>query len=172
MKETLASLDTFRTGPITIFADKVFESFINKTINETDYFYKNTQYREALRVGTVYSPFLIIIPHLPLLRFLRIPKCTRPLPHNTRGPTPPPWPYPPVHRGPSRHPASHLPSLRRENLEATEKGRFRRQKRAMARGWRDRPQGTRTGCVPRGSVRWVPQQSWSVQKEQGQEPQC
>jgi len=51
VQEILASLDTLRTGPITSFPDKVFESAINKTINETDHFYKQTQYREALRVG-------------------------------------------------------------------------------------------------------------------------
>jgi len=82
VEEVLASLDTLRTGPITSFVDKVFESTINKTIHETDYFYKNTQYREALRVGffefqTARDHYRTVLESQPLhrdliLRFIEV----------------------------------------------------------------------------------------------------
>lgn len=50
-QEVVANVNSYRTGPITLFADRVFESAINKTIAEADYFYERTQFREALRVA-------------------------------------------------------------------------------------------------------------------------
>jgi len=40
-----------RTGPPTTFDDKVFESLINKYIQETDKHYERTNFREALKTG-------------------------------------------------------------------------------------------------------------------------
>lgn len=51
VEEVLASRGNLRTGPLTVFADRVFESALNKAIQETDAFYERTQYREALRTG-------------------------------------------------------------------------------------------------------------------------
>ncbi|KAL9971490.1 hypothetical protein ACROYT_G017659 [Oculina patagonica] len=50
-KEMLACKDSLRTGPKTCFDDRVFESSINKAIEETDTNYKNMMYREALKTG-------------------------------------------------------------------------------------------------------------------------
>jgi len=50
-KEMLACKDSLRTGPATCFDDRVFESSINKAIDETDTNYKNMMYREALKTG-------------------------------------------------------------------------------------------------------------------------
>lgn len=50
-EQTINGADSLRTGPLTHFADRVFDSFMNKAITESDHFYERTQFREALRVG-------------------------------------------------------------------------------------------------------------------------
>lgn len=50
-KEMLAGKDSLRTGPATCFDDRVFESSINKAIEDSDTNYKNMMYREALKTG-------------------------------------------------------------------------------------------------------------------------
>ncbi len=57
----IASLDKLRTGPITSFADRVFESAINRAIEETEQYYEQMLYREALRVGKPSVPFCTVI---------------------------------------------------------------------------------------------------------------
>jgi len=51
IKETLSMKDTFRSGPIEIFADRVFQSELNNAIIETDKNYCKMLYREALKTG-------------------------------------------------------------------------------------------------------------------------
>ncbi|XP_027036668.1 leucine--tRNA ligase, cytoplasmic-like isoform X1 [Pocillopora damicornis] len=50
-KEMLASKDSLRKGPATCYDDRVFESSINKAIEDSDTNYKNMMYREALKTG-------------------------------------------------------------------------------------------------------------------------
>ncbi|CAH1173802.1 unnamed protein product [Phaedon cochleariae] len=51
VKEVVANKSSFRTGPFNSFSDKVFQSEINLKIKETDEFYKNMLFKEALRAG-------------------------------------------------------------------------------------------------------------------------
>eukprot|EP01098_Paradermamoeba_levis_P006118 TRINITY_DN253_c0_g1_i4.p1 TRINITY_DN253_c0_g1~~TRINITY_DN253_c0_g1_i4.p1 ORF type:complete len:765 (+),score=306.09 TRINITY_DN253_c0_g1_i4:140-2296(+) len=51
MKKTLESLSEFRTGSDFTFADKVFESRINKSIQMTDEFFSKASIKDALRTG-------------------------------------------------------------------------------------------------------------------------
>lgn len=51
VQEVINNIGNFRTGPKDQFFDGVFESYINKAIEETDHFYSRTQFREAIRTG-------------------------------------------------------------------------------------------------------------------------
>ncbi|XP_015775131.1 PREDICTED: leucine--tRNA ligase, cytoplasmic-like isoform X2 [Acropora digitifera] len=50
-KEMLSCKDSLRTGSTSCFDDRVFESCINKAIEETDENYKGMMFREALKTG-------------------------------------------------------------------------------------------------------------------------
>eukprot|EP00123_Amoebidium_parasiticum_P011673 comp20847_c0_seq1/m.27562 comp20847_c0_seq1/g.27562 ORF comp20847_c0_seq1/g.27562 comp20847_c0_seq1/m.27562 type:complete len:1047 (-) comp20847_c0_seq1:394-3534(-) len=50
-KEFLASKETMRTGPATMFHDKVFENAINLAIAKADHAYSRMMYRDALKTG-------------------------------------------------------------------------------------------------------------------------
>eukprot|EP00026_Physarum_polycephalum_P008752 Phypoly_transcript_08852.p1 GENE.Phypoly_transcript_08852~~Phypoly_transcript_08852.p1 ORF type:complete len:478 (+),score=74.54 Phypoly_transcript_08852:135-1436(+) len=51
VKEIMGSLHNLRTGPTTLFEDRVFDSQINRAIEESDKFYEQTLFCEAIRVG-------------------------------------------------------------------------------------------------------------------------
>eukprot|EP01137_Pigoraptor_chileana_P025712 Opistho-2@95566 len=51
IKETLAAKDTLRSGPVETFAERVFESEINRAISRTDENYSKMLFRDALKTG-------------------------------------------------------------------------------------------------------------------------
>lgn len=51
VKETLQKKDALRSGPKNLFQDQVFESEMNKKIEETNSYYEKMLYKEALRTG-------------------------------------------------------------------------------------------------------------------------
>eukprot|EP01119_Soliformovum_irregulare_P010084 TRINITY_DN2463_c0_g1_i1.p1 TRINITY_DN2463_c0_g1~~TRINITY_DN2463_c0_g1_i1.p1 ORF type:complete len:1089 (+),score=389.86 TRINITY_DN2463_c0_g1_i1:222-3269(+) len=50
-EDIMAEIEKCRDGPVSTFDDKVFESAINKCIQETDVNYERTNYKDALRTG-------------------------------------------------------------------------------------------------------------------------
>ncbi|KAH7279053.1 hypothetical protein KP509_37G003200 [Ceratopteris richardii] len=51
MKEVLAAEECLRKGPVTLFADRVFENEINIAIHVTEQNYESMMFREALKTG-------------------------------------------------------------------------------------------------------------------------
>eukprot|EP01117_Protostelium_nocturnum_P004368 TRINITY_DN1582_c0_g1_i1.p1 TRINITY_DN1582_c0_g1~~TRINITY_DN1582_c0_g1_i1.p1 ORF type:complete len:1097 (-),score=402.52 TRINITY_DN1582_c0_g1_i1:38-2932(-) len=51
VEQTIASINSFREGPPSTFLDRVFESQIARSIQETEQHYESTNFREAVRTG-------------------------------------------------------------------------------------------------------------------------